>query len=437
MNMQCRGVADDHGNSLDIQPVRASQTNGADKWDTLFVGRIPAMGYRVYWIFKDKELVNSPSGNTLTADGTVMENDWVRLEIDGRTGYIRQLFDKVNRTDVLQGPGAVPIVIDETDSDTWAHGIFSFGREVGRFDGASLKWVEKGPLRAKLRVVSRYGDSLLQQDFTLYRDKPDLEVNVKLDWREKHKMLKLSFPVNVVCPKSTYEIPFGFIERPVTGTEEHGHQWIDVSGSLRRQEDGPGPDGSEAPRGSLEQATAGNVSEYGLALLNTAKYSYDVLDSDMRMTLARSPIFADHYGERDDLCEFMDQGIQKFAYSLVSHAGSWQKAGIVKKANELNVSTVQIMETYHKGESPREFTGVAISAGNIIATAFKPAEDCSGYVLRCYETDGEAVSAEFSIPVLGRSFRADFGRNEIKTFRISPDEASPVVECSLLEMEME
>jgi alpha-mannosidase len=437
VNMRCKSVAEDHGNNLDMQLVRASQTNGTDKWDTLFIGRIPAMGYRVYWIFKDKEVAIPLSDKGLTACENFMENDWVRLEIDGQTGFIRQLFDKKNQVDVLQGHGAVPIVIDETDSDTWAHGIFSFRREVGRFGGASLKWMEKGPLRAKLRVESRYGDSLLRQDFTLYRDKPDIEVKVKLDWREKHRMLKLSFPVNVRCPKSTYEIPFGFIERPARGTEEHGHQWIDVSGMLHRQEDGRIPGCSDAATAGPEQADSEGGSEYGLSLLNTAKYSYDVMDSDMRMTLARSPIFADHYGERDDLCEFMDQGVQSFGYSLVPHAGTWQKAGIVKKANELNVSPIQVMETYHKGVSPREFTGVGISAGNIIATAFKPAEDCSGYILRCYETDGEAACAEFSIPVLGRHFNAEFGRNEIKTFRISIDTAIPVAECSLLEMEME
>ena len=140
---------------------------------------------------------------------------------------------------------------------------------------------------------------------------------------------------------------------------------------------------------------------------------------------------------RDDLCEYMDQGIQEFGYSLVPHAGSWQDAGIVKKANELNVSPIQVLETYHQGKSPREFTGLAISSGNIIATAFKMAEDGNGYILRCYETDGAAVRTTISIPVLGSVFQADFGKNEIKTFRIPLDRVQPVVENNLLEMEME
>lgn len=366
-----------------------------------------------------------------------MENDWVRLEIDDQTGCISRIFDKKNQVEVLQGQGAVLIVIDETGSDTWAHGIFSFRNEIGRFELVSTKWIEKGPLRAKLRVTSGYGDSLMQQDFILYRDRPDIEVKVKLDWREKHKMLKLSFPVNVVNPKSTYEIPFGFIERAVSGTEEHGHQWIDVSGKGDGLECGPVSDAGEAVHGSLDQDGSHKGLEYGLALLNTAKYSYDVKDNEMRMTLVRSPIFADHYGERDDLCEYMDQGVQRFDYSLVPHAGTWQKAGIVKKANELNAAPIQIMETYHKGKSPREFTGVVITAANIIATAFKQAEDGNGFILRCYETDGEAVQCTISMPVPGRKFTADFGRNEIKTFRIPLDETCPVEECNLLEMEME
>lgn len=87
----------------------------------------------------------------------------------------------------------------------------------------------------------------------IYHDRADIEVKVKLDWREKHKMLKLSFPVNVEQPTTVYEIPYGFIERAADGGEEPGQQWLDVSGKV------PG----------------GIRSHYGLALLNDAKYSYE------------------------------------------------------------------------------------------------------------------------------------------------------------------
>lgn len=414
VNKACKSITDEKGNVMEIQTVRASQTNGTDKWDTLFLAAIPAMGYRVYWLFRDKEMKSSISEGTLTAEAGILENDFIRLEIDKNSGYISKMFDKKNNIDVLKGKGAVPVVVNEVDSDTWAHRIFEFRDEVGKFGDASVKLIEAGPLRTKLRVTSRYNDSTLRQDFILYKNKPDVEVRVKLDWREKHKLLKLSFPVNVEAAKATYEIPFGFIDRPVNGTEEHGHQWLDVSGKACGREE----------------------MNYGLALLNDSKYSFDVKDNDLRMTVVRSPIFADHFGERDDLCEYMDQGVQEFTYSLVPHACCWQKAGIVKKANELNVVPIQIIETYHKGKLPQTFLGLGISEENIIATAFKRAEDGEDYILRCYETSGNATKVAIEIPMLGRKFDADFSKCEIKTFRIPVNAGKPVVENNLLEMEV-
>ena len=67
-----------------------------------------------------------------------------------------------------------------------------------------------------------------------------------------------------------------------------------------------------------------------LQYLMTVNTAFDVKENDLRMTIVRSPIFADHYGERDELCEYMDQGIQEFKYVLVPHLGDWRNSGIVK-----------------------------------------------------------------------------------------------------------
>ena len=412
VNKWVRGIEDEAGSPLEIQKVRGSQTNGTDIWNALFISQVPAMGYRVYWLYRDKELPALPSARVLTADMHRMENDYVLVEFEPHTGYIRRLYDKVHQADVLKSSGAVPIVIDEYDSDTWAHGIFRFDKERAHFADAEYKLLENGPLRIRLRVTSRYNASVLQQDFMLYRDRPDIEVWVKLDWREKHKLLKLSFPVNVEEPEAVYEIPYGFIRRPVNGEEEPGQQWVDVTGCL--------------PETKIR---------YGLALLNDSKYSFSVKGSDMRMTAVRSPIFADHYGVRDDMVEYMDQGVQEFRYALVPHAGEWMGSDIVKKAYALNMPLIHVLETYHEGVLPQTLEGIRLSAGNIIAAALKRAEDEDGYILRCYETEGRAVSTDIELPMLGRRWTAQFGGCEIKTFYL-PDDEGDVREVNLIEMSL-
>jgi alpha-mannosidase len=308
----------------------------------------------------------------------------------------------------MKGRGAVPVVIDIHHCDTWAHDIFEFNKEVGRFTDAKIKLMENGPLRWTLRVTSRYNDSTLRQDFTIYRDKAEVEVRVKLDWKEKHKMLKLSFPVNVENPTATYEIPYGFIQRPTNREEEPGQQWIDVTGKS-------------------------GDKDYGLSILNDSKYSFSILDNDMRMTVANSSIIADHYGIRDEWCEFLDQGVQEFRYVLVPHSGDWRNARVVKRAYELNVKPMGIMETYHEGPLPQTMEGIRISADNVIATVFKRSEEDDGYILRCYETSGVTTKAAVSVPVLNRQWETEFSQCEIKTFWIPDDPSKEVKERNLIE----
>jgi alpha-mannosidase len=415
VNRNLRGVADDRGRPLSIQKVRASQTNGDDKWDVLFRATVPAMGYKVFWMFKDKALeVPDAPPVSATAEG-ILENDALRLEFDGVTGRLARLFDKDARVEVLSGPGAEAIVVDETDSDTWAHGIFAFRNEVGRFSDAEVRVLENGPVRAALRVTSRFGASVLRQDFHLYAGRREVEVRVKLDWHEKHRMLKLAFPVAVASPEAVYEIPYGHIRRPVDGDEEPGGQWLDVSGAI----------------------AADATPHYGLALLNDGRYAHDVKDNELRLTVVRSPIYADHYGVRDDDCEFMDQGVSEFRYGLVPHAGSWQDAGVVRRAYELNVPPTGVSETYHQGPLPTAFAGISIDVENVVVTAFKPAEDGNGHILRLFETAGRSTIARISLPFLGRTWTADIGACAIMTYRIPEDPLEVVTETDLIELSSE
>ncbi|NBD26849.1 alpha-mannosidase [Paenibacillus glycinis] len=411
-NRRMTGVTDDQGNAVPTQTVRASRTNGQDNWDTLFMARVPAMGYRVYWCFLSKETAPAALKTPVTAEANALENAFVRVEFERHTGYISRLLDKRTNADVFGGPGAVPVIIDEHHSDTWGHGLQSYRDLIGYFADAEVKVLENGPLRGIVRVTSRYNGSTLRQDFILHAHAADIQVKVQLDWREKHKMLKLSFPVAVEQPESHSEIPYGYIRRETDGREVPGQQWIDVSGKV--------PDSEE---------------RRGLAILNSGKYAYDVLDREARMTVVRSPIFADHYGVRDDQVEFMDQGLQEFTYALVPHDGSWQDSGIVRKAYELNVPPIAVWETYHEGPLPQQLEGIRISAAQIVSSAFKRAEDDDGWILRCYETAGRPAEAEIAIPMLNRLWQGSFGKCEIKTLRIPDDAGLPVREVNLLEYE--
>lgn len=415
VNKKLSTITDEAGELAGHQLIRAPRTNQTDKWDTLFMARLPALGYTVYRVYKNLEHPLPSSDAVLrarvTPEAATLENDFLRIEIELNTGWIKRIYEKANGVEVLKGQGAVPLVIDECQYDTWAHGATGFGEATGRFGNARVEVIEKGPLRSFVRVISRYNASILQQDFMLYAGGEEVEVRATLDWREKHKLLKLSFPVNVIEPKAYSEIPYGFIERTTDGTEQPGQQWYDVTGVL------PG--------------ASGRI--YGMSLITDTKYAFDVEGSRLRLTVVRSPLFADHFGERDEQGEFMDQGRQEFRYGLLPHNGACDPSQVVKKAYEFNGAPVQVIETYHRGSLPLRISGIEISSDSVVASAFKIAEDDDDFILRCYETSGNSVTTTIEIPPLRRKWEANFVGCEIKTFRIPRTTESPIIEVDFLE----
>ena len=241
-----------------------------------------------------------------------------------------------------------------------------------------------------------------------------IDVSVVVDWHEQLKMLKLRFPVNVKFMKVTHEIPYGHTERFANGEEEPGQSWVDVSGISRDRE-----------------------ISCGFSLLNDGKYSLDVSLCDIGLTILRSPAYAHHIPavlEPDQNYSFIDQGLQRFHYSLFPHSGSWELAGTARRAAELNQPPIALFATFHPdGTFPQCDSFLEASPENVMVTVLKQAEDGDGLALRAYETSGAAAHALIRLPKLGRIIDADFGGNEIKTFLIPHDPEKAVTETNLLE----
>lgn len=407
-------LEDDEGNRVPFQFVQSQATVSGWRRRVSFIADLPSLGYRLYKFRKQAEV--PPALPTITATESLLENGRFRLEIEPETGYIKALLDKRSDFYVIKGGGARPAVLSDP-SDTWSHGVTAYTDEVGSFVARSVKLVEHGPVKSVIRVVSEYGRSQLIQDFTMYRELEQIDLHVTVDWREQQKMLKLRFPTNLHFPKATFEVPYGQTERAVNGDEVPGQSWFDLSGVVR-----------------------GTDNIYGLSILNDAKYSYSVKEREMSLTLLRSPIYAHHdpyVPSPEKEYTYIDQGIQRFTYTLLPHDGGWEQGGTVRRAAELNQRAVAILETYHDGPLPSRSSYLSVDAPNVIVSVLKRAEESSDLVLRAYETDRVQTTATIRLPQFGREIVAQFGPCEIKSFRIPVDPAHPVVETNLLEWEEE
>jgi alpha-mannosidase len=421
------GLVDDEDRPIAFQPVQSYATVSAWRSRFAFEADLPPLGYRLYRMRAD---VTRPVQTPLRTTATSLENDHVRLELDPTSGRISSL--------TLRGPdGDVEViepgrsragVVDDT-SDTWGHRRLRYQDEIGLFETTSVELIESGPVRGILRVNSAYGDSRLTEDYVLGAHAATVEIRVIVDWREHAKLLKLRFAANVDEPTATYEIPYGVIERPADGDEEPGQRWIDVSGSLRGgggNEDAlDGSDGSDGHRPTV-----------GLAVLNDAKYSFDVDGAELGVTAVRSPIYAHHEpavpkpGVR---YQFQDQGIQRFTLGLVPHRGSWSQAGLTRLALELNQRPTVLLESFHDGPLPAVASWASVEPEHLVIGALKVAEDGDELVVRVVETAGRSARAVVRFSAWDRELTFDIGAFEIRTFRLPREAGAAAVETDLLE----
>lgn len=399
-------LEDETGKPLVHQWTQGSAITG-DRRKLVFRAPVPAFGYRQFRIRPSLQ-TPQPAGRVFASEHG-MENDHLRVSFasDGTLS----VYDKDNQRELFQpGSTGARAVILEDLSDTWSHGVREYSKEVGAFSGASFRVMEDGPLRAIVRIRSSFGKSSLRVDWVLYAGSRSLEARVELDWHEHEKMLKFSFPVNIENPVPTYEIAYGAITRQATGLEDPGQRWIDVAGQRDRQ-------------------------PYGLAIINDAKYGYSVRGNDLRISIARGAVYALHRpstvvpgGEYI----WQDQGVQSFRMLLVPHTGSWQDAGIVRRAEEFTAPVPVIYQGIHPGNRAKSASFLSVDASDVVVSVVKQAEDGDDLIVRCYETAGQPTRATLDLELLHKQWTGNFRPFEIKTLRV-PVTGGEVREVNLLE----
>ena len=391
VNVAISGATNTQGTPIPFQNVRGPQTNGSDLYNALFFADVPALGYSVYYLYKD---ISFPvPAAAVTAGDDCLENEYVKVCFSRETGGILNFFDKKQNRELAAAPMSGAIVIEDEVSDTWAHGVFTFDKQIGAFGRAQIKVRENGPLRAALEITTFYGSSKLVQTYRLYADRSELDVKCSLYLAETHKIIKLVFPAKVDHPTALYSMPYGYIRKACNGEEEPGHQWVII---------------------------ADMSLDCGLALLNDSKYSFCAKGNELRMIAARSAIFADHFGKRDDQVKYQDMGETEFSYALIP-CSRQSLPEIVRQAAVFNQGPHAVLDTHHNGPLEPVYAGVSISSPNVICQTIKQSEDGTAFIARLYETSGRKTKADIHFACMKVSLTLDFAPQEIKTIRLLPD----------------
>jgi alpha-mannosidase len=309
-------------------------------------------------------------------DGLTLENALLLVEL-GEDGTVRRALDKTTGREVLAEPGNRLELYDDRPVEFDAWDIDPFHFETRRDCGAADAWevVLASPLRGEVAFERRIGEgSTMRQVVRLDAGSRRVEFHTTVDWHEEHKLLKVCFPLAVRAQTATYEMPFGYAERPTHRSssfdraryEVPGHRWADLS------EHG-----------------------FGAALLTDSKYGYSCYGNELRVSLLRAPKSPDPEA---------DMGRHEFAYALLPHAGGWREGGVVAEGARFNAPL-------RSAGAPLE-SFVSTTDANLVVDGVKRAEDSDALVLRLYEAHGARGTARVRVAVSPERARLANGLEE-------------------------
>lgn len=283
----------------------------------------------------------------------LLENEQVRVVVSPR-GEVSSAVDRASGIEALAAPGNslrlykdIPIWWDAWDVESMAE-----QEPVPIDEPVKLEVLERGPLLARLRLRRRLSNSSVEQVISLRRGSRRVEFTTEVDWRERHRMLKVAFPTTVHAGEALHEIQFGHIRRPTHRSrpidadqfEVCNHRWSALAEEGR-----------------------------GVAVLNDSKYGISTAGGTLNLTLLKSALAPD---------EQADQGLQRFTYALYLWDGSLLESGVVAEAHALNEPPLLAPGAASGGDRSL----IAVDRPNVVVETLKPAEDGSpDLVLRLYE----------------------------------------------------
>lgn len=298
----------------------------------------------------------------------VLENDRIRYEFSDSGELVRATGKEGKEGMEFLRRGQVgnrlSLYIDRpANYDAWDVDIFYKNQESEK---AVLKKCEPcgvGPAGSALKLEFAIGSSRIEQLVTLAAGSRALEFQTRVEWNEKHKLLKVRFEGDVVAKEASFDIQYGFIKRAthtntswdVAKFEVPAHRYVDLSDS-----------------------------DKGFALINDCKYGHHVGDNFLEISLLRSPTYPDPDA---------DMGSHQWTYAYVPHSGGLIGSEVMDCAEQLNQG-VQVFAGHALGKAnfPVQLTGSGLSLAVV-----KKAEKENAIILRISENHGRRSNGKLSL----------------------------------------
>ena len=247
--------------------------------------------------------------------------------------------------------------------------------------------IENGELRKVVKDVYKFKNSLVSLYFVYYVKEDYFDVKYKVNWNEKHYVLKLE--TEIKNPNHVASVPYGKVTRGISARDLPIGEFLEVDGKK---------------------------------ILLDGIFAYNLKKEKLGLTLIRSAIYGDLRIREIDLEKDFD------------HLGEGISEGAIRVCNSENGSVgfinqpITIVEANHNGTLPCENSYLEINEHGVDVTVIKKAENGNGTVIRLAETLGKNKLLELTFEK--QTYKIKLSSFEIKTVLI---EDGKIFETDMLE----
>ncbi len=372
-----------------------------------------------------ERLPAKPPVETKVRDGAIrFRTEELDVTINARTGLLDRC--RIGGRDVLGARAFAPLVMHDNE-DPWGMRVRAFRKIAGRFKALSktaaarlagvharaldpVRVIEDGPARTVVEALLGYEDSRICLHYVLPKRGARFEVDLRVHWNEKDRMLKLSLPTPWTGATLLGETAYGVQSLPTNGDESVAQRWVAV-----------------VDRGRDAAMTCCNDGTYGS----------DFLEGELRLSLLRSSVYAGHpIGERpivpqDRYTPRIDQGERRFRFRIGAGTVEERLSAVPREAQAMNEAPFALSFFPH-GEGEPCGPLAKLSDAVVQLSAAKRAHDNDALILRLFNPTARKRTTTLTVPSLGVREKLALNAFEIRTLRVER-EGGKVREVNLLE----
>ena len=326
-----------------------------------FCAAVPALGYKAFDVLYSYEPCKLNVG--LRCSGNVIENFKYIVSVNAR-GDISSIIDKTLGKELLEKP--IRFELNKYEGNkaypAWELTYDELKKYPWEFaEGGEVELIEKGPVRATLKVTQKAGRSVFVRYISLWAGGAWVDVRNEVEWREFSRALHNGFSFTSHSKTATYDLGLGVIRRGRMRKKLYGvpaQKWVDLS-DLKKN--------------------------YGVSVFSDSKYGWLQKDeSTLRMTVVHTP---KNYYRHDSVQGMLDFGLNRFGFAIFSHPGDWDK-DTQQNAAAFHQPLVAFLTDTHPGTLGNSYSFGSLSDSGVLLRAMKKAEDSDEIIVRVNEATG-------------------------------------------------